>query len=127
MARTLRRVVIRLVVTVMSAAPVSAQNHSHSAASAFGQAPIQTTSSPAAPGSDTSQISSDALGWLQSLIRINTTNPPGNELVAAKYIAGLLDKEGIHSEIFESTFRPRFPRGAAFGRRHARSIQGACC
>lgn len=52
---------------------------------------------------DLSQLESDAITWLQQLIRINTTNPPGNELVAAKYIAGILDKEGIHSEIFEST------------------------
>jgi acetylornithine deacetylase/succinyl-diaminopimelate desuccinylase-like protein len=51
---------------------------------------------------DLSQLESDALTWLQDLIRINTVNPPGNELVAAKYIAGILDKEGIHSEIFES-------------------------
>jgi acetylornithine deacetylase/succinyl-diaminopimelate desuccinylase-like protein len=51
---------------------------------------------------DLSQIESDALNWLQDLIRINTVNPPGNELAAAKYIAGILDKEGIHSEIFES-------------------------
>lgn len=51
---------------------------------------------------DLSQLESDALNWLQDLIRINTVNPPGNELVAAKYIAGILDKEGIHSEIFES-------------------------
>ncbi len=40
--------------------------------------------------------------WLQGLIRINTTNPPGNEIAAAKYLAGILQKEGIHSEIFES-------------------------
>jgi acetylornithine deacetylase/succinyl-diaminopimelate desuccinylase-like protein len=41
--------------------------------------------------------------WLQDLIRVNTSNPPGNELVAAKYIAGVFDKEGIPYEIFEST------------------------
>ncbi|HXX44989.1 MAG TPA: M20/M25/M40 family metallo-hydrolase [Candidatus Acidoferrales bacterium] len=52
---------------------------------------------------DISQIASDSIGWLQGLIRINTTNPPGNEIVAAKYLAGILDREGIHSEIFEST------------------------
>jgi len=57
----------------------------------------------ASPGTDISQIASDAIGWLQGLIRINTTNPPGNEIVAAKYLAGILDREGIHSEIFEST------------------------
>ena len=51
---------------------------------------------------DLSQLESDAINWLQQFIRINTVNPPGNELQAAKYIAGILDKEGIHSEIFES-------------------------
>ncbi|HUA00480.1 MAG TPA: M20/M25/M40 family metallo-hydrolase [Candidatus Aquilonibacter sp.] len=65
-----------------------------------------TTAGAAAGGTaapaDLSPIESDAVGWLQALIRINTTNPPGNELVAAKYLAGILDKEGIHSEIFES-------------------------
>ena len=103
MARTLRRVVIRFILTLASAAPISAQNHARPTTQAFGQAPLQSTSMPAtSSGADTSQIASDALTWLQSLIRINTTNPPGNELVAAKYIAGILDKEGIRSETFES-------------------------
>lgn len=48
------------------------------------------------------QIETEATNWLQDLIRINTTNPPGNELAAAKYVASILDKEGIRSEIFES-------------------------
>ena len=52
---------------------------------------------------DLSQLESDALNWLQDFIRINTVNPPGNELVAAKFIASILDKEGIHSDIFESS------------------------
>jgi acetylornithine deacetylase/succinyl-diaminopimelate desuccinylase-like protein len=51
---------------------------------------------------DLSMLQQDALGWLQGLIRINTTNPPGNELVAAKYIAAILDREGIHSDIIET-------------------------
>ena len=34
-------------------------------------------------------------------MRINTTNPPGNEQAAAKYIAGILQKEGIPSELLE--------------------------
>jgi acetylornithine deacetylase/succinyl-diaminopimelate desuccinylase-like protein len=79
---------------------------------ALGSAPVvqaQSTARPAAvqpvpaPSSDISQIATEAFGWLQGLIRINTTNPPGNELVAARYLAGILDREGIHSEIFEST------------------------
>jgi acetylornithine deacetylase/succinyl-diaminopimelate desuccinylase-like protein len=56
-----------------------------------------------ATNSSLSQVKIEALGWLQGLIRIDTTNPPGNELVAAKYIAAILQKEGIQPEIFEST------------------------
>lgn len=63
-------------------------------------APTQTASSQAA---DLAKLSSDALLWLQGLIRINTTNPPGDELVAAKYLADILQREGISAEIFEST------------------------
>jgi acetylornithine deacetylase/succinyl-diaminopimelate desuccinylase-like protein len=32
---------------------------------------------------------------------MNTTNPPGNEEVTAKYIAGILDKEGIPAQLLE--------------------------
>ncbi len=68
--------------------------------------PLRAQGTPAqtapAPSTDISQIASDAVSWLQGLIRINTSNPPGNELVAAKYLADILDKEGIHSETFES-------------------------
>jgi acetylornithine deacetylase/succinyl-diaminopimelate desuccinylase-like protein len=48
------------------------------------------------------KLQGDAVGWLQGLIRINTTNPPGNELAAAKYISEILQKEGIHPDIFET-------------------------
>ena len=55
------------------------------------------------PGSaDLSRLNADALGWLQQLLRFNTTNPPGNELAEAKYIADILEKEGIRTETFES-------------------------
>ena len=65
MARTFQRIVIRLVLTLTSAAPVYAQDHARPAR-AFGQAPTQTASSQSAPavGPDISQISSDALNWL---------------------------------------------------------------
>jgi acetylornithine deacetylase/succinyl-diaminopimelate desuccinylase-like protein len=39
---------------------------------------------------------------LQDLIRIDTSNPPGNEIAAARYVHDLLKKEGIDSEIIES-------------------------
>ena len=58
---------------------------------------------PAAQSTEVTKLQGDAVGWLQGLIRINTTNPPGNELIAAKYIAEILNREGIHPEIFETT------------------------
>lgn len=39
---------------------------------------------------------------LQRLIQLDTTNPPGDELPAAKYIQQLLLEDGIESEILES-------------------------
>ena len=55
----------------------------------------------AAPTLDTTALAKEAVGWLADLIRIDTTNPPGNEEAAAKYIAGVLTKEGITSELLE--------------------------
>lgn len=51
---------------------------------------------------DTNALSREALVWLAQLIQINTTNPPGNEQAAAKYIAGILEKEGITPELLEA-------------------------
>lgn len=53
--------------------------------------------------SDTSALAAEAQGWLVDLLKINTTNPPGNEQAAAKYIAGVLAKEGINAEILDLT------------------------
>jgi acetylornithine deacetylase/succinyl-diaminopimelate desuccinylase-like protein len=64
----------------------------------WGQAGAQAQ----APNAELAKISDEALGWLQGLIRINTTNPPGNELASARYLAGILEKEGITAEILET-------------------------
>ncbi len=62
-----------------------------------------TISAPqAAPVANTSAIAKEAAGWLADLVRINTTNPPGNEDAAAKYIADLLAKEGITAELLQA-------------------------
>ena len=61
-------------------------------------APAQANRSPLA---DTAALSREALVWLAQLIQINTTNPPGNEQAAAKYVAGILEKEGITPEVLE--------------------------
>ena len=50
---------------------------------------------------DTTLLATEAMVWLMRLVQINTTNPPGNEEAAAKYIAGILQKEGITPELLE--------------------------
>src|SRR5687767_13024399 len=45
---------------------------------------------------------SEALGFLKDLIRIDTTNPPGNERPAADYVAAVLARDGIDATIVES-------------------------
>lgn len=39
---------------------------------------------------------------LQQYIRIDTSNPPGNELPAARWIAAILERNGVKAEIIES-------------------------
>jgi acetylornithine deacetylase/succinyl-diaminopimelate desuccinylase-like protein len=50
---------------------------------------------------DTTALAREAQGWLVELVKINTTNPPGNEQAAAKYIAGILARDGINAELLD--------------------------
>src|SRR2546423_577127 len=51
---------------------------------------------------DFAAAKTEATKMLQELVRIDTSNPPGNEIKAAEYIKGVLAKEGIAAEIVES-------------------------
>src|SRR5687768_11551664 len=51
---------------------------------------------------DWSAISAEATTWFKDLLRIDTTNPPGNEKPAAELIGRILEREGIEFEIRES-------------------------
>src|SRR5579875_2544952 len=44
----------------------------------------------------------EAVRHLQGLLRLDTTNPPGNEIAAARYLAGILADEGYQPVIVES-------------------------
>ena len=56
----------------------------------------------AAPGdADWKALGDEATGLLSQYIRINTTNPPGNEIAAARWLADMLRRDGIESRIFE--------------------------
>lgn len=49
-----------------------------------------------------SAVRDEAVGYLGDLIRINTTNPPGNEISACQYLAQVLAREDIAATILEA-------------------------
>jgi acetylornithine deacetylase/succinyl-diaminopimelate desuccinylase-like protein len=51
---------------------------------------------------DWDRAGAEALGLLKDLVRIDTTNPPGNERPAVDYVAGVLSREGIDYQVLES-------------------------
>lgn len=51
---------------------------------------------------DWDAIGEEAVELLRQYLRIDTTNPPGNEIAAAEFFAGLLAAEGVDAEVFES-------------------------
>jgi acetylornithine deacetylase/succinyl-diaminopimelate desuccinylase-like protein len=71
------RPIVALLAMVLAAAPLSAQRPDWSAAS------------------------KETLEHLQAMIRMNTVNPPGNELQVAKYLDSTLRAAGIETHLFE--------------------------
>jgi len=53
------------------------------------------------PSIDWNAVQKEAIEHLQALIRIDTTNPPGNETPAAAYVAEVLRKADVHAEVLE--------------------------
>lgn len=47
-------------------------------------------------------VCEEAVKYLQGLLQIDTTNPPGNELAAAEFLAQILEAEGFEPAILES-------------------------
>ena len=47
------------------------------------------------------QYSDLTVEWMQQYLRIDTTNPPGNEMRAAEFFQKILDQEGIENRVFE--------------------------
>jgi len=62
-------------------------------------------------GIDSPRPSADGINWsvyqdmavdlMQQYLRVNTSNPPGNEMAAARFLKAIFDREGIQNEIFE--------------------------
>ena len=59
------------------------------------------TASSRVPGDHMREYSDLALTWMQEYLRIDTTNPPGNEMRAVSFYNEILDREGIENRAFE--------------------------
>ena len=47
-------------------------------------------------------LTQEAVALLSEYIRINTTNPPGNELAGAQFLKRVLEREGIEAQILDT-------------------------
>src|SRR6266571_3896569 len=50
---------------------------------------------------DWKALGDEAIALLSQYLRINTTNPPGNEIAAARWLAQVLQRDGITAQVFE--------------------------
>ncbi|HEY4767131.1 MAG TPA: M20/M25/M40 family metallo-hydrolase [Candidatus Sulfotelmatobacter sp.] len=55
------------------------------------------------PADHLQRYSDLAVTWLQEYLRIDTTNPPGNEMRTVAFYKRILDQEGIENRVFEYT------------------------
>lgn len=51
---------------------------------------------------NTAAVDAETLQHFQALLRLDTSNPPGNEIIAVDYLKQVLDKAGIQNQIFAS-------------------------
>jgi len=61
-------------------------------------APLQSQTRPV----NWDALASEATSILSDYLRINTTNPPGNELAGARFLKAILEREGIEAQILDT-------------------------
>src|SRR5215475_8204458 len=84
------------------------------------------STTPRIPPQRMKEYSDLAVNWMQQYLRIDTTNPPGNEMRAVAFYKKILDAEGIENRVFEYTpgrgdLWARIPAGGSQGT-HPRPI-----
>src|SRR3954466_6308329 len=52
---------------------------------------------------DWNALAAESQTNLSNYLRINTTNPPGNEILTARFLKAILDREGIEARILDTT------------------------
>jgi acetylornithine deacetylase/succinyl-diaminopimelate desuccinylase-like protein len=55
-----------------------------------------------APPLDSDTVGAEAIALLADYLKIDTTNPPGNEIAAARFLKAIFDREGIEARVIES-------------------------
>ena len=68
--------------------------------SAWAQAPETKLGTDAIPPQRLQEYSELAVRWMQEYLRVDTTNPPGNEARATAFFKKILDQEGIENQEF---------------------------
>ena len=63
---------------------------------------LPLTGAAQAPGLDYAKLRVETARLLSEYIRINTSNPPGNELATARWLEGVLAREGIQGQILDT-------------------------
>src|SRR2546423_3250702 len=51
---------------------------------------------------DWDALARESQSVLADYLRVNTTNPPGNEILGARFLKGILDREGIEAHILDT-------------------------
>ena len=90
MGKVLRRFYLTLLFTVMLSISLSAQSQ-----------PVATLSTANIPSDRQKQYSDLAVQWEEEYLRIDTTNPPGNEARSAAFFKKIFDQEGIENQQFD--------------------------
>ena len=52
---------------------------------------------------DWAALARESQAVLSDYLRVNTTNPPGNEILGARFLKAILDREGIEARIVDTT------------------------
>ena len=68
---------------------------------AHAQTPRPALASSRIPTERLQQYSDLSVDWMQQYLRIDTTNPPGNEIRAVEFFKKILDQEAIENQVFE--------------------------
>ncbi len=66
------------------------------------QASTAAADCPRAMSIEQAAIQAEAVCLVRQYVQIDTTNPPGNELAAARFLAAFLQREGIEATLFEA-------------------------